>query len=339
MDRAAFVRLIPKAELHVHIEGTIEPEMAFSIAERNNVVLPYASPGELREKYNFTDLQSFLDIYYSVTAALITEADFAEIADAYLARAAADGVRHVEIFFDPQAHTSRGVAIDTVINGLYGATRNSLAQHGLTALLIMCFLRDETAASAMQTLESAMGHVGKFIGVGLDSGEVDNPPAKFAQVFQRARQVGLHVVAHAGEEGPPEYVWQAIRILNVERIDHGVRAVEDPALIRYLVQNEIPLTVCPLSNVKLRVYDSMSEHCLPELLATGVTVSINSDDPAFFGGYIGENYEAAQRHLNLDDRQLFQLAVNSFQSSFVSQTARNEHVEAVREFFHVMARH
>jgi adenosine deaminase len=247
---------IPKAELHLHIEGTIEPELAFVLAERNAIRWPYASPDKLRLRYEFSNLQSFLDVYYEVSSVLRTEQDFADITEAYLARARAQGVRHAEIFFDPQAHASRNVPIATVIEGLHSATKSSVETYGISASLIMCFMRDHSAESAMETLMSALPHQAKFIGVGLDSAELGNPPSKFEKVFEVARQNGLHLVAHAGEEAPPDYVWDALRALKVERVDHGIRALEDPELVAYLRENQIPLTVCPLSNVKLKCYST-----------------------------------------------------------------------------------
>lgn len=321
---------LPKAELHVHIEGTLEPEHAFTIAARNGVALPYSSADQLRRAYRFSNLQSFLDIYYAVNSVLLAEEDFTELADAYLARATAQGVRHAEIFFDPQAHTARGVPIQVVINGLHAATRRSRTSHGITSGLILCFLRDHSEADALATLHSALHHADKFLGVGLDSAEVGNPPARFQQVFAEARAAGLRAVAHAGEEGPPEYVWEAIRLLGVDRIDHGIRAWEDPELVRYLVDHQVPLTVCPLSNVELRCYDRIQEHRLPQMLAAGLNVSINSDDPAFFGGYVGDNFAAAQAGLGLSDEQLRQLAVNSFRSAFLSDAERRNHIAAIR---------
>ncbi len=324
-----FPYALPKAELHVHIEGTLEPELAFAIGRRNRVDLPYSSADELRRAYRFADLQSFLDVYYAVSSVLLTEDDFTEVAEAYLARAAAQGVRHAEIFFDPQAHTVRGVPIQVVIDGLYAATRRSQTSHGITADLVLCFLRDRSADEAMATWESALPHTRKFVAVGLDSAETGNPPAKFEQVFAAARQAGLHVVAHAGEEGPPEYVWQAIELLGVDRVDHGVRAMEDPDLVRYLADHQVPLTVCPLSNVALGGCDSIGQHRLPDMLASGLNVSINSDDPAFFVGYVGDNFAAVQTDLGLSDGQLRRLAANSFRSAFLDESERERRIESI----------
>jgi adenosine deaminase len=326
---AEFAFALPKAELHVHIEGTLEPELAFAIGNRNGVELGYANADELRRAYRFADLASFLDVYYAVSSVLQTEEDFTEIADAYLARAAAQGVRHTEIFFDPQAHTARGVPIEAVIDGLHAATRRSREAHGLTAELVLCFLRDRSADEAMATWESALPHAGKFVAVGLDSAEAGNPPAKFEQVFAAVRQAGLHVVAHAGEEGPPEYVRQAIELLGVERIDHGVRALEDRDLVDYLAQHQVPLTVCPLSNVALGGCESIGQHRLSEMLAAGLNISIHSDDPAFFGGYVGDNFAAVQTGLGLSEQQLRHLAANSFRSAFLSDAERERYIESV----------
>ena len=284
------LKALPKAELHVHIEGTLEPEMIFALATRNGVALPYASVEELRRAYAFTDLQSFLDIYYAGASVLLLEQDFYDMAFAYLERAVADNVRRAEIFFDPQTHTARGVAMEAVIKGLRRACEDARQRWDISADLILCFLRHLSEDDALATLEAALPWRDHFIGVGLDSSEVGHPPAKFSRVFGRARELGLHVVAHAGEEGPPEYIWQALDILKAERIDHGVQAVHDPALMRRLADERIPLTVCPLSNLKLRVFPDLSQHNLPALLDAGLCATINSDDPAYFGGYINDNF-------------------------------------------------
>ncbi|MGM1076857.1 adenosine deaminase [Streptomyces sp. H28] len=272
---------VPKAELHLHIEGTLEPELAFGLAARNGLTLPWTGTEALREAYRFQDLQSFLDLYYALMAVLRTEQDFEDLADAYLARAAAQGVRHAEIFFDPQAHLARGVAMDTVVDGLWRALGRSEERHGVSTRLIMCFLRDESAASALATLEAARPHLDRITGVGLDSAEVGHPPSKFREVYQAAAALGLRRVAHAGEEGPPEYITEALDVLGVERVDHGLRCVEDPALVRRLVRERIPLTVCPLSNVRLRVVDTLADHPLPAMLDAGLMCTVNSDDPAY----------------------------------------------------------
>ncbi|MEU6603538.1 adenosine deaminase [Streptomyces shenzhenensis] len=308
---------LPKAELHLHIEGTLEPELAFRLAERNGVRLPYADTEELRAAYRFEDLQSFLDLYYELMAVLRTERDFADLADAYLARAAAQGVRHAEIFFDPQAHLARGVAMDTVVEGLWRALGGSERNHGVSTRLIMCFLRDESAESALRTLEAARPHLDRITGVGLDSAEVGHPPVKFRAVYEAAAALGLRRVAHAGEEGPPEYIAEALDVLGAERIDHGLRCLEDPALVERLVRERIPLTLCPLSNVRLRAVDALTEHPLPALLDAGLMCTVNSDDPAYFGGYVGDTFDAVREALGLTEDRLRELARNSFLASFL----------------------
>ena len=313
---------IPKAELHLHIEGTLEPELAFALAERNGVGLPFADAEALRAAYAFTDLQSFLDLYYRLMAVLRTESDFTELADAYLRRARADGVRHAEIFFDPQAHTARGVPFATVVNGLHAALSTSRERHGVSTGLIMCFLRDEPAESALATLREAEPHLGKIIAVGLDSAEVGNPPAKFAAVFERARELGLRAVAHAGEEGPADYVREALDVLKAERIDHGIRSLEDPELVERLRRERVPLTVCPFSNVRLRAVDHLGFHPLRRMLEAGLVATVNSDDPAYFGGYVEENFEGVEAALELTEDQLLTLARNSFEAAFLDEETR-----------------
>lgn len=308
---------LPKAELHLHIEGTLEPELAFRLAERNNVRLPYADTEELRKAYEFEDLQSFLDLYYELMAVLRTEQDFADLADAYLARAAAQGVRHAEIFFDPQAHIARGVPMSTVVDGLWRALGNSVDHHGVSTRLIMCFLRDKSADSALETLEAARPHLDRITGVGLDSAEVGHPPAKFREVYEAAAGLGLRRVAHAGEEGPPAYITEALDLLGVERIDHGLRCLEDPALVERLARDRIPLTVCPLSNVRLRAVDVLTEHPLRAMIDAGLLCTVNSDDPAYFGGYVADNYHAVRDALGLSKEQMRELARNSFLASFL----------------------
>jgi adenosine deaminase len=320
---------LPKAELHLHIEGTFEPEMIFAFAERNRLTLPFASIEALRRAYDFTNLQSFLDLYYAAMNVLRTEADFAELADAYLARAKAQGVVHVEMFFDPQAHTMRGVPFETVIDGLWSAVRTSEARHGITSKLIMCFLRDQSAESALQTLAAARPYGERIVAVGLDSAEIGNPPEKFTEVFARARAEGWKTVAHAGEEGPPAYVWGALEALGVSRIDHGIRSLEDPALVAHLRDHRIPLTVCPLSNVKLRAFDRLRDHTLGTMLAAGLVATVNSDDPAYFGGYVGDNYRETAAALGLGDDQLIALARNSFEAAFVGAETRAAYLARV----------
>ncbi|MGW6539765.1 adenosine deaminase [Streptomyces sp. NPDC055051] len=308
---------LPKAELHLHIEGTLEPELAFALAARNGVVLPFADTEELRAAYRFGDLQSFLDLYYALMAVLRTPEDFTALADAYLERAAAQGVRHAEIFFDPQAHTARGVPFATVIEGLGASLDRSEERYGISTRLIMCFLRDESAESALATLESAKPYLDRITGVGLDSAEVGHPPAKFRAVYEEAARLGLRRVAHAGEEGPAAYVREALDVLGVERIDHGLRSMEDPELVARLVRERIPLTLCPLSNVRLRVIDTLADHPLRAMLDAGLLVTVNSDDPAYFGGYAGDNYDAVREALSLDPEQLRTLARQSFEASFL----------------------
>jgi len=315
---------LPKAELHLHIEGTLEPELAFALAERNGIDLPYAGPDELRAAYAFTDLQSFLDLYYQLTAVLQTEDDFAELADAYLARAAEHGVRHAEIFFDPQAHTGRGVDIGTVVRGLARSLESSQERHGVSTRLILSFLRDLSAEDALKTLADAGPYLDHIAAVGLDSAEVGHPPAKFAEVYAAARAAGLRLVAHAGEEGPPEYITEALDVLGVERIDHGIRCMEDPALVARLVAEQIPLTVCPFSNVRLRCVDRLEDHPLPAMLEAGLLVTVNSDDPSYFGGYVEDNMRGLRDALGLTDDQLALLARNSFRASFVDDARRAE---------------
>ena len=314
MDVEQLIRTIPKAELHIHIEGSLEPELMFEIASRNGIRLRHRTVDEVRRAYDFTDLQSFLDIYYEGARVLLKQRDFQEMTAAYLERAAADNVRHAEIFFDPQTHTDRGLEFATVIDGIWAALQDS----PISAKLILCFLRHLSAESAMKTLERALPFRDRIVAVGLDSSELGNPPSKFAAVFSRARAEGFRTVAHAGEEGPPAYIREALDLLGVSRIDHGVRCIEDPALVAELVARRIPLTVCPLSNVKLRVFPSMKQHNLRELLAHGLRVTINSDDPAYFGGYVVENFLAVHRALGLTTAEVRQLAANSFGASFLS---------------------
>ena len=308
---------MPKAELHIHIEGSLEPELIFVLAQRNGVSLPYADVEALRAAYAFTDLQSFLDIYYAGASVLLQEQDFFDMAWAYFQRAHADNVVHAELFFDPQTHTERGVPMAFVIHGLKRACDQAQADLGISASLILCFLRHLSEDAAFQTLEDALHYREHFIGVGLDSSERGHPPEKFARVFARCRELGLHRVAHAGEEGPPEYIWNALDVLQVERIDHGVRCLEDPALVQRLAHERVPLTVCPLSNVKLCVYGDMAQHRLPELLSAGLCATLNSDDPAYFGGYMNDNFIATFSALpQLGAAEAYTLARNSFEASF-----------------------
>lgn len=313
---------LPKAELHLHIEGTLEPEAAFAFAERNAVTMRYSSAEDLRRAYAFDDLQSFLDLYYECMNVLRTEADFEELALAYLRRAKTQNVRHAEIFFDPQAHLQRGVPFSTVIDGLWSALRVSERDFGISSCLIMCFLRDLPSRSAMQTLDLALPYQDRIVAVGLDSAERGNPPSKFTSVFERARAHGFLTVAHAGEEGPPEYVWEALEDLKVSRIDHGIRSLEDPRLVERLRRTRTPLTVCPLSNVRLKAVPSLEAHPLRQMLDEGLLATLNSDDPAYFGGYVGENYEQTAAALDLSDDQIIELARNSFEASFIDDHRR-----------------
>lgn len=320
---------LPKAELHLHIEGTFEPEQIFEFAARNGVRLKYPSVQALRDAYKFTDLQSFLDLYYEAMSALRTGRDFEELTLAYLRRAKRQNVKHAEIFFDPQAHTNRGIPFETVLDGLWSALSRSKRDFGITTKLIMCFLRDQPAESAMHTLESALPFADRIAGVGLDSAEAGNPPSKFAAVYERARAHGMHAVAHAGEEGPPSYIREALDVLRVERIDHGVRILEDTALAERVARERIPLTVCPFSNVRLRVVKTLAEHPLKRMLDAGLLCTVNSDDPAYFGGYVADNYAGAAQALHLSDADLLTLARNSFEASFLSDGEKAAYVETL----------
>ncbi len=314
-----FIRSLPKAELHIHIEGSMEPEMMFALALRNGLRLPYGSVEEVRGAYEFNDLQSFLDLYYEGARVLVQEADFFDLTAAYLKRAHSDGVCHAEIFFDPQTHTARGVPFEVVISGIHGAQRAAARELGISSKLIMCFLRDLSTESAMETLRQAIPYKEWIIAIGLDSAEVGHPPEQFKAVFEAARKEGFLSVAHAGEEGPPEYIRQALDLLHVSRIDHGVRCLEDPELVERLKAERIPLTVCPLSNVKLRVFNTLPEHNLKRLLDAGLCVTVNSDDPAYFGGYVAENFRAVSEALHLTDEEIRRLADNSFEASFLTE--------------------
>jgi adenine deaminase len=313
----AFIQGMPKAELHIHIEGSLEPEMMFELAQRNGVTLRYASAEEARRAYDFGDLQSFLDLYYEGMQVLLYEQDFYDLTWAYLRKVSEQTVRHVEIFFDPQAHTDRGVAFESVISGIHRALLDAERQLGISSKLIMCFLRHLSAEAAMETFRTALPFGNRIVAVGLDSSEVGHPPRDFKAVFDRAREHGFLTVAHAGEEGPPEYIWQALDDLKVSRIDHGVRCTEDPKLVERLREEQVPLTVCPLSNVKLRVFDSIQDHNLKRMLDLGLRVTVNSDDPAYFGGYVDENFNAAQEGLHLSRDDVYQLTKNSFMASFL----------------------
>jgi len=328
------IGLLPKCELHIHIEGSLEPELMFALARRNGIRLPFDSVEALRRAYRFTQLQDFLDIYYQGMSVLITEQDFHDLAFAYLTRAHADNVRHVEMFFDPQGHTSRGVAFSTVINGLTAATAKAKAELGISASLIMCFLRHLDEADAERTLDLALAHRDKIMGVGLDSSELGHPPSKFAHVFRRARDAGFSLFAHAGEEGPPGYVWEAIDLLGVDRVDHGHRSLEDDTLVARLARDRMALTVCPLSNLRLRVVDDLMHHPLRRMMQRDLLVTVNSDDPAYFGGYVNENFRAVRRSLGLERDEIVALARNSFTASMMPEREKRE---ALVEFDRVVA--
>jgi adenosine deaminase len=321
---------LAKAELHVHIEGTLEPELVFALAQRNQLPPPAPDVDALRRRYSFTGLQSFLDVYYANLSVLHTERDFTDLADAYLARARDDGVRHAEIFFDPQAHLERGVTMSVLMDGLWASLGTSVARYGISTALIMCVVRDRPVVDAMRTLEQALVYRDRIVAIGLDSAEVGNPPSQFVDVFAAARAAGLGCVAHAGEEGPPDYVWQALDLLGVDRIDHGVRCMEDDALVARLVADQLPLTVCPLSNVKLGVFPTLGAHVLPRMLDAGLLVTVNSDDPAYFGGYVEANYAALQSELGMTDLELRRLAENSFRAAFLTSDQRLRYLAGYR---------
>lgn len=315
-----FIAALPKAELHLHIEGTLEPELAFQLAEKNRISLPFESVDAMRAAYDFQDLQSFLDLYYASISVVCTEDDFHDLTLAYLKKAASQNVRHTEIFFDPQSHTARQIPFETVLNGITSALKQAETELGISSRLILCFLRHLSAESAQETLEQAIPFREQIIGVGLDSSELGHPPSKFESVFKEARRQGFRVVCHAGEEGPPEYITEALDLLKAERIDHGVRCMEDPALVERLAAEQIPLTVCPLSNVRLCVFQEMSEHPLKRMLEAGLLVTVNSDDPPYFGGYVNENFTAVQQALDFSRNELIQLARNSFTASFLPES-------------------
>ena len=328
-ERAAFIAALPKAELHLHIEGSLEPELMFELAQRNGVAIPFGAVDEVRAAYAFSNLQDFLDIYYQGMGVLHREQDFYDLTAAYLARAHADNVRHVEIFFDPQGHTERGIAFETVITGITRALDDAATSYGMTSRLILCFLRHLSEAEAEATLDDALPYLDRIDGVGLDSSEVGHPPAKFERVFARARGLGLKVVAHAGEEGPPEYVHEALDLLKVDRIDHGNRSLEDPALVARLAAEGMTLTVCPLSNLKLCVVGDIADHPLKTMLDAGLKATVNSDDPSYFGGYVNANYQAVADALDLSRDELLTLARNSFTGSFLNDADKAKHLAAI----------
>lgn len=313
---------MPKVELHVHLEGTLEPEHMFRLAARNGVRLRHATVGEARAAREFSDLQSFLDEYYEGASVLRREADFYELTRAYLLRAHADGIRHAEVFFDPQTHTGRGVPFDDVVSGIHRALVDVRSEFDISSLLIMCLLRDESLKSAEETLDAALQHLDLIAGLGLDSAEIGHPPRDFAAVFARAREAGLRIVAHAGEEGPPAYISEALDLLGAERIDHGVRCLEDDCLVERLAAERVPLTVCPLSNIRLRIFESLEAHNLKKLLDRGLVVTVNSDDPAYFGGYLTDNFNAVWSALGLDRQDVLTLASNAVEAAFCDEERR-----------------
>lgn len=331
-DLRAFALGLPKAELHVHLEGTLEPELMFELASRNSVVLPYPSVQAARDAYSFSDLQSFLDLYYTGCTALVAEEDFYDLTWAYLVRAARENITHVEPFFDPQTHTARGVHFGTVVTGILRALEDGRDDFGITSRLIMSFMRDLPADDAVRTLDHARLYGHRIAGVGLDSAELGHPPDEFAGVFETARDRNYRIVAHAGEEGPPSYIAGALDILGAERIDHGVRCLESPMLVARLARDRVPLTVCPLSNVRLNVVESMAGHPLRRMMEAGLLVTINSDDPAYFGGYLTDNYVAAAEALGLDVEDLVRLAEASFDASFLSRDGKDAGISAVRKY-------
>ncbi len=328
-DLDGLIAALPKAELHLHIEGSLEPEMMFALARRNRVAIPFASVDEVRAAYRFSRLQDFLDIYYAGAEVLREAEDFADLALAYFDRAAGDNVRHAEIFFDPQTHTARGIPLGVVVEGLLAGMAEAKARHGVSSGLILCFLRHLDEAAALATLREAERFLDRIIGVGLDSSELGHPPGKFARVFARAGAMGLKRVAHAGEEGPPDYVREALDLLHIDRLDHGNRAMEDPALVARLVREGLTLTVCPLSNVKLCVVADMAAHPIPRMLAAGLRVTVNSDDPAYFGGYVNDNFRALAAAGGIGRADLFQLARNSFTGSFLPEADKARHLAAI----------
>lgn len=323
---------LPKAELHLHIEGSLEPELMFTLAQKNNIAIPYKNIEEVKKAYNFTSLQSFLDIYYAGANVLINESDFFDLTWAYLLTCKAQNVYHVEIFFDPQTHTGRGISFKTVVDGITKALQKAEIELGISSFLIMCFLRHLSEAEAFETLKQSLPFKDKILGVGLDSSEVGHPPSQFERVFAECAKVGYKIVAHAGEEGDSSYIWEAINLLHVKRIDHGIRCDEDAKLVDFLIEKQIPLTVCPLSNVKLRAVKSMQEHNILKLLRKGVLVTVNSDDPAYFGGYINENYEAISENLDVSKEELKTLAKNSFKASFLSEAKKRNFIDSISQY-------
>ena len=324
-----FIKKTPKAELHLHIEGTLEPELLFKLANRNDIQIPFANVDEIKSAYSFNNLESFLKIFYQGSRVLIKEQDFFDLTWAYAKKCKEDNVVHTEIFFDPQTHVNRGINFDTVINGIYKALQKANEEFGLTSKIIMCFLRHLDEASGFEILEQALVHKDKIVGIGLDSSEVNHPPRKFEKLFKKAIEKGFLTVAHAGEEGPPEYIWEALNLLKVKRIDHGVQCFQDEKLVRKLRKDQIPLTVCPLSNIKLGVFNKLKEHNLKIMLNKGLMVMVNSDDPAYFGGYINKNLIECQAALNLSVEEVKTLIINSFKSSFLREDKKREWIDVI----------
>ncbi len=324
-----FIKKTPKAELHLHIEGTLEPELLFELAKRNNIQIPYTNIEEVKSAYNFSDLQSFLNVFYQGSKVLVKEKDFFDLTWAYALKCKEDNVVHTEVFFDPQTHINRKVNFDVIINGIFNALQKANKEFGLTSKIIMCFLRHLDEADAFQVLDQALIHKDKIIGVGLDSSELGHPPKKFERVFKKAIEKGFLTVAHAGEEGPPEYIWEALNLLKVKRIDHGVQCLLDEKLVKKLKDSQIPLTVCPLSNIKLRVFNKLKEHNLKKMLNKGLMVMVNSDDPAYFGGYINQNLIECQKALNLSMEEVKTLIINSFNSSFLKEEKKQEWIKQI----------
>ncbi len=331
MNITSLIETIPKAELHLHIEGTLEPELMMKLAQRNRVELPFSTVEEIRAAYNFSDLQSFLDLYHIGTQVLKTEQDFYDMTWAYIERVARDNVKHVELFTDTQTHTDRGIPTETVIHGIDRALQDAKIKYGISGVQILCFLRHLSEAEAEKALDAALPHIDLIRAVGLASSELGHPPSKFKNVFARARQIGLDAVAHAGEEGPPEYIHEALDLLNVVRIDHGVRCLEDPELVARLVEAQTPLTVCPLSNIALCVFDTMEQHNFKQLLEAGLCVTINSDDPAYFGGYMNDNYLQTQAALDLSAADIIKVTRNAFNAAFMDEANRNTHLETIAQ--------
>lgn len=329
---AQYIKQIPKAELHMHIEGSLEPELMFKLAARNGVSLKYKSVTELKSAYKFNNLQEFLDIYYAGANVLVTEEDFYDLTMAYMQKAREDRIVYAEIFFDPQTHTSRGVPFETIVNGISKALREAHDVYGISSLLILCFLRHLNEESAIETLRAALPFKDKISGIGLDSSEIGNPPSNFANVFHMAQDEGFLPVAHAGEEGPAEYIWEAMELLNVLRIDHGIQSITDERLLEELKERQMPLTVCPLSNLKLQVVSSLARHPMKRLLDKGLRITVNSDDPAYFGGYVNENYLQTAQALNLSRTDIFRLAENSFIASFLPESEKEKYLRQLQEF-------